>query len=345
MNSNLIKELNTEFEHKRIRSEEMRSELIQTLLNKFPALRGIQDEISKAGINFSKDLLSSRGDAQAIAKLKATYQEQIDLLTTQKAALYRDIGLEVDYADTCYECKRCKDSGFVISRNGLRNECTCYKMRKLSLLFACSNFPLLKSQIFTSFDANLYSDKINEVKYKMKVSPRQNIINIKNVCNDFINNFNDPNVKNLFFSGSSGLGKTFISGCIANELISKGFSVLYLSAGTMFDLMNQHKMQQFSYKGYDDFKYRYIFECNLLILDDLGTETVSDSRYSSILRILDSRVSSDKVIKKTIISSNVKIAKLYEYYTERVASRIIGNFDILGFTGEDIRISTMLRIK
>jgi DNA replication protein DnaC len=345
MNSNILKELNKEFGQKRINSEEKRAELVQSLFTKYPSLKDIQDEISKVGINFSKSLLSARGDTSEIIKIKDAYHHQIDILSKQKAALYHDIGLDVDYADTCYECKKCKDSGFIISGYGVRNECTCYKMRKLNLLFSCSNFPLLESQVFTSFDPTLYSDNINEAKYRLKVSPRQNIIKIKNLCDNFINNFNDPNVKNLFFSGSSGLGKTFISGCIANEIISKGFSVLYLSAGALFEIMTEHKMQAFNNKTYDDFKYKYIFECNLLIIDDLGTEASSDSRYSSLLSIIDSRISTDREIQKTIISSNVKISKLYEYYTERVASRLIGNFDILSFAGEDIRINTKLRIK
>ncbi|HZK72080.1 MAG TPA: ATP-binding protein [Clostridia bacterium] len=342
MNSNILKELNKEFGQKRIHSEEKRAELVQALFTKYPALKDIQDEISKTGINYSKSLLSARGDASEIIKIKDAYHDQIDILSKQKAALYHDIGLDVDYADSCYECKNCKDSGIIISKHGVRNECTCYKMRKLNLLFSCSNFPMLQSQVFNSFDPTLYSDDINDAKYRLKISPRQNIKKIKNVCDNFINNFNDPNVKNLFFSGAVGLGKTFISGCIANEIINKGFSLLYLSAGALFEIMAEHKMQVFNNKFYDDFKYKYIFECNLLIIDDLGTEASSDSRYSSLLSIIDSRISTDREIRKTIISSNVNISKLYEYYTERVASRIIGNFDILSFIGEDIRIKKVL---
>jgi DNA replication protein DnaC len=161
-------------------------------------------------------------------------------------------------------------------------------------------------------------------------------------CEKFVAQFASGESKNLLFSGSPGLGKTFLSGCIANEIIKQRFSVLYLPASEMLNIMSRHNFFQFSDSNNrrdEDFKYSFIFDCDLLIIDDLGTEVISESKYSSILSVLDSRFAADSSrICKTIISTNLGISDIFDRYTERVGSRIVGNFDILGFRGDDLRL-------
>jgi DNA replication protein DnaC len=184
----------------------------------------------------------------------------------------------------------------------------------------------------------LYPDEINEAKYGISISPRDNINTIKNLCLDFTKNIDDPNQKNLFFSGRTGVGKTFLSLCIARELLNQGRTVLYMTAPVLFDIVTEYKMKAFKEDNYNDDKYHSIFSVELLIIDDLGTETLSDSRYAEILNILNSRQSQDTISAcKTIISTNVGPKKLFELYTERITSRIVGYFDRLVLSGKDIR--------
>ncbi|HEX2925369.1 MAG TPA: ATP-binding protein [Ruminiclostridium sp.] len=223
--------------------------------------------------------------------------------------------------------------------------CSCYRQQIINHLFSQSNISLNGNECFENFNEALYPDEINEAKFGIAVSPRENILNIKETCVDFINKIDDPNRKNLFFNGRTGVGKTFLSFCIARELINQGRTVLYLTAPMLFDIVTEHKMKAYREDDFTDDKYQSIFSVELLIIDDLGTEPLSDARYAELLNILNTRQSQNTVRTcKTIISTNIGPKKLYELYTERIASRIVGYFDRLVLAGKDIR-SIQSRVK
>ena len=163
------------------------------------------------------------------------------------------------------------------------------------------------------------------------------MVKIKKLAENFVENFDNSDTKNLLFCGSTGLGKTFLSTCIANELIKNGKSVLYVSASTLFDEIIDYK--------FGKTKSNIMESClsaDLLIIDDLGTETLNPLKQTEIFNVINSRLlNQNGKITKTIISTNLSLQQIYETYEERISSRIIGNYDACLFFGEDIRLKTL----
>ena len=171
-------------------------------------------------------------------------------------------------------------------------------------------------------------------------------MHIKNVCSTFVENFESQDTPNYFFFGPTGTGKTFIAKSIGLELIKKGYSVLYLSAPMLFSIIHQYRINPDRDEANGEQAYKNLITSNLLILDDLGTEPGSDARYAEFLTLLEMRKAHAKNnITKTIISSNLDLKRLFQEYNERIASRIIGEFESLRFYGEDIRIVKKLDSK
>ena len=190
------------------------------------------------------------------------------------------------------------------------------------------------------FNINIFSDSINSEKYRLNISPRNNIINIKSKCIEFVNNFDNPDTKNLLFTGNTGLGKTFMSNCIANELIKKGKNVLYQTAPVLLETVIDNKMNKYKNSKQDNF-YKNVLEADLLIIDDLGTECLNSMKLSELFTILNTRLLNlNNKVTKTIISTNLGINNIFRNYEERIGSRIAGFYDIYYFFGDDLRLST-----
>ena len=186
---------------------------------------------------------------------------------------------------------------------------------------------------------NLFSDKIEPEKYKINISPRQNIINIKEKCIEFVENFDNPQTHNLLFTGNTGLGKTFMSNCIANELIKKGKNVLYQTATVLLETVIDNKMNKYKTSIQDNF-YKDVLESDLLIIDDLGTECLNSMKLSELFTILNTRLLNlNNKVTKTIISTNLSINNIFKNYEERIGSRIAGFYDIYYFFGNDLRFN------
>ena len=173
-------------------------------------------------------------------------------------------------------------------------------------------------------------------KYNAKISPRKNIENIKNIALKFVQEFDNPEEKNLLFTGNTGLGKTFLSNCIAKEILSKGKTVLYQTAPIMLDSIIDYRF------GKSDFSdiYNNIINVDLLIIDDLGAETLNSFKVSELFNIINSRLlMQDKHITKTIISTNLNMNNLMDTYSERIFSRLASYYNVCRFFGEDIRLN------
>ena len=171
--------------------------------------------------------------------------------------------------------------------------------------------------------------------YKSKLSPKENMETIKEKCENFIKNFDDPEEKNLLFTGNTGLGKTFLSNCIANEFLQKGKTVLYQTAPVMFDELLDAKF----HKENSNFDLpTNILTADLLIIDDLGTERANDLYLTELFTIINTRLlNQNNKITKTIISTNLRPDEIEKIYTTRISSRIAGYYRILRFFGEDLR--------
>lgn len=334
MNRDIHNIISREYEKRQKQAVDIAKQHKEKLYSEIPRLLEIDNEINQLGLKYNRLILMSKGDSN---KLSVELKNNIESLTYEKNKLLQTNGVSAEYLKPQYQCRKCSDTGYVAASSGFKR-CSCYKQQIISQLFSISNITLKGDECFENFNEKLYPDEANPEKYGITLSPRENIINIKEKCIQFTHNFDNPNQKNLFFSGRTGVGKTFLSFCIARDLLTKGRTVLYLTAPTLFDTITEYKMKAFKDDSFNDDKYQSIFSVELLIIDDLGTETLSDARYAELLNILNTRQTRDSISAcKTIISTNMGPKKLFELYTERITSRIIGYFDRLVVAGKDIR--------
>lgn len=337
MRKNLYNILKNEYDKKQRLAYDNLTERRNELYQKVPRLMEIEDEINKLGLKYNKMiLLSENSYLQAVDELT----RNIDSLKSEREDILVQTGYSRDYLEAVYECSLCKDMGYIEGAHGFES-CGCFKQQFIALSFEKSNLKLTENENFECFDETLFPDDVDEEKYGIKKSPKDHILGIKEKCLKFIDNFSDPDEKNLYFCGPTGIGKTFMASCIASEILKRGGTVLYHTAPILFDTISSFKLKSLKDEGDEDTKYSSIFDTDLLIIDDLGTESQTTARYAEFLNILNIRQLNNLSRPcKIIISTNIEPGKLYDYYTERVASRIIGGFSFIKFAGEDIRSKT-----
>ena len=333
MDNSIIKELLTEYESKRRIAIREADEKQANFLEKHPELEEIEKEISSTTIKNSKALITASSEDKE--KILNELNKNILELRKKKDALYTKLGVNTKSFEPDFECKICEDTGFV--SNGDRSEmCTCLKQKIFNLEYNKSNIGNLDKENFSTFSFEKYSNEVDEKKYNSKLSPRENIKNIKNICEEFVEKFDDPNEKNLLFTGNTGLGKTFLSNCIAYELLKKGKTVLYQTAPVMLDAIIDYR---FGKPNSNNNIIDNLLNVDLLIIDDLGTETMNNMKFTELFNIINSRIlNQNQKITKTIISTNLGLKEIFSTYEERLGSRFVGHYNICKFYGDDIRL-------
>ena len=252
----------------------------------------------------------------------------------EKNNFIKNLSKENNYLNPHFDCKMCKDTGFV-QKDGSAIMCSCLKQRIFDIAYNKSNMGNLERENFSNFNIRIFSDKPDKEKYKSEISPRENIQIIREKAKNFIDNFDNPEEKNLIFTGNTGVGKTFLTNCIANEVLKLGKTVLYQTAPVMFDEINDVKFGRENAK-FD--LYENLLNVDLLIIDDLGTEKISDSKITELFTIINTRLlNQNHKITKTIISTNLNVDELFKTYTTRIGSRLAGSYRFLRFFGEDLR--------
>lgn len=328
MNTNILKTIEREYEQKRMLAEKTTEYLKNETYEKYPRLAEIDSLIKKLGIEASKTALIANPDEKEDIINNLT--SKIDLLKQEKESILKESGISLSPK---YDCDKCKDTGYITTLYSTEM-CSCMKQKLIDISYNKSNLYRLQNDTFDNFNPNLYSDQSNIEKYKTNISPRENIFNIKKIALDFVDNFQSEGQKNLLFIGTPGVGKTFLSGCIANEIIKKGYSVLYQTSPLLLDSIFDYKYNQKN--GSSKELYDSLFNVDLLIIDDLGTENLSAAKYAELSNIINTRLLNGNI--KTIISTNFDLAQLAKNYDDRILSRLIGNFHICKFIGDDIRL-------
>lgn len=328
MNNSTLQELLIEYDKKRVNAEYQAEIRKREIYNKEPRLQQIDDKLSTFAISTAKSLILHHD-----SNLIETLEKEIQILKNEKNKILTSMGISLEYFKPNYECSVCHDTGY-ITDNYTTTMCSCLKQKIFDTEYNKSNIYNLKNQNFESFSDLLYSDEINEEKYRAKISPRENIKRIKNIAQNFIDNFENPEEKNLLFTGNTGLGKTFLSSCIANELLKNNKNVLYQTAPVMLDSIIEYR---FGKSSFNKSMYDNLLNVDLLIIDDLGTECMNNMKFSELFNIINTRLLNHSSAKKTIISTNLSLNNLYSNYDERIVSRIVGNYHICYFFGEDIR--------
>lgn len=336
-----LNSLLAEYEQKRIDAEFELEKRKKEIYIKIPRLEEIESKISQIAINKTKEILNYQLKKQSLNndenEIIRNLEEQLDQLKKEKIQILKKANLDETYLKPIYECNKCNDTGYIRNINGETNMCGCLKQQLINISYNKSNLVNLKSQNFENFNDNIFSDEVNEMKYKFRISPRKNINNIKKACLKFVENFDDINTKNLLFSGNTGLGKSYMSNCIANELIKKGKTVLYQTAPVLLETIIDNKFSKYKTREMNEFNNSTL-DVDLLIIDDLGTECLNSMKISELFTILNTRLLNlNNKPTKTIISTNLSIEQIFNIYEERIGSRIAGYYDIYHFFGEDLR--------
>ena len=292
----------------------------EEVYQKVPQIRQIEDEISSQAVRCARKLLD--GDTNAKEELK----QHIEDLREQKEVLLSAFGFPADYMEMHYSCPECQDTGYVDGR-----KCRCFKKEEIRLLYSQSNIEeVLLRENFDSFSYEYYDDRVVIPEIQMTVADYMR--QVHTWCKEYVENF-EKKGGNLIFTGSTGVGKTFLTNCIAKALIDQYQSVIYLSSNDLFDVFSKNK---FHYDTEEEMKdmYQYILDCDLLIIDDLGTELNNTFVSSQLFYCINERLLRKK---STIISTNLSMTMLRDTYSDRISSRIISQYSIIPLYGDDIR--------
>lgn len=324
MNKSVLKELSMEYERKRDRQERDQQIRIAKVYKEIPTIKKLDNDILKVGLDMSKYIIGNPNNYEGNLKRA---KEKIEALKMEKAYLMTESNISADYMDIKYECQTCKDTGYL--DNGY--QCNCLKQALVSRAYKMSNLAnTLERENFKNFNINLFKDEAfeNEV-----MTPKENMADIAGIAEGFISNFNQNNGDNLLFYGTTGLGKTFLCNCIAKSLLDKNKIVIYQTAFTILEIIEKHRFGRGD-KEFNSYQYSLLFEADLLIIDDLGTEVANTFTNAEIFNIVNTRIIGGK---KTIISTNLTPKEISETYTDRVFSRILDKFLPLKFFGHDLR--------
>ena len=329
MNDSTLKKLLKEYDKKRQLAFLDLDKRKQELFSSNKRLEEIDNEINSYSIQIAKNILSSPNDTTFLENLR----NKIDTIKKKKNMLLKSLNIDDNFFKPHFDCNLCNDTGYIQEGYSF-NLCSCIKQKLFDIEYNKSNIDKLEKDNFDNFNYNLYSDNINEALYSSNLPPRDNIKNIRKIALSFINNFDDSNEKNLLFIGNTGLGKTFLSNCIANELLKKGKTVLYQTASVMLDSIIDYRFNKNSSTN----MYENILTVDLLIIDDLGTEFMNSMKFSELFNVINTRLlNQNNHITKTIISTNLNLQELSQKYDERIFSRFVGYYNICRFFGEDIR--------
>ena len=290
MDNTILKQLLTEYDSKRMHALEDLENRKKTLRESSAEYVQLEKNLQSLSLDSLKSMLSLSSEEKE-KKLKSL-QEKTDKITNEKAMLLKKLNLPQDYLLPHFDCPLCKDTGYL--NNSL---CSCIKQKLYDIEYNKSNIGNIRTENFDNFNFDIYSDEPNPSLYHSQFSPRENIKKIYDISQKFVKNFDSPDEKNLMFLGPTGLGKTFLSNCIAKEILDSGKTVLY------------------------------------------RTETMNSMKFTELFTIINTRLLNQSAkITKTIISTNLDLKDIFTVYNERIGSRIVGDYNICRFFGDDLRL-------
>lgn len=307
---------------RRIKAERDADGRRMVIYEKLPRTKELEKQISKCGIKAARAVIKGENVVSELEKLRdQNLSMQKELKEILISGGYDENAFEPDYS-----CKKCGDTGYY-EENGKTLVCSC--MKQALIACACEELNRTAPLTLSTFDTFSldYYDKAEDTS--IGISPYNQMCKILKYCKSYAENFS-KNSESILMKGATGLGKTHLSLAIANEVIKKGFGVIYVSAPS---LMQRLEKQYFSRN--DDSAINMLLECDLLIVDDLGTEFHGQFSVSQMYNIFNSRMLSNKPL---IINTNLTMRELEKIYTERFVSRISGNAQKLDFLGNDIRV-------
>ena len=307
-----------EYDNQRLENMHALNARTRSVYERFPEIKQIDDQISDLAEKFASSFTS-----EGIMNFEQ-YKSKLSDLRMEKEALLKCYHISPKELQMQYRCQDCQDTGYIGNE-----KCHCFKQRIIDEMYQQSNLrEILKAENFSTLSYKYY-DQENIKQMQIAID----------TCKNFVEKF-DKSFENILLCGTVGIGKTFLSNCIAKEILDQGHSVLYLSAFQLFDLMAKNSFSAGDSKEGDVAKqYPYIFESDLLIIDDLGTELANRFTVAGFFLVINERILRKK---STLISTNLSPEEILSTYTERCASRIISNYTMLKLSGSDIRLKKKL---
>ena len=292
---------------------------IEEVYRKIPSMESVEKNIKELGYTIIQENLRSNDTL--------VLEEKLDKLREYKKNLLIENGFSKDYMEIRYFHDLCKDTGFVGTQM-----CSCRKQLIIDENYSQSNIrSLLKKENFDNFDDSLYSDNTFE---GYPISPYENIQVIKRQLRRYIDNFENQS-QNIYIFGDVGRGKTYLLNSIAKEVLDKNYSVLYMTSSSIFKFLNDYNWAFEEARAKHQDQYDFILNCDLLIIDDLGSESSTKNDPANLFDVINTRMISGKPI---IFSTNFDESMLEEMYGSRIFSRIVGNSRIYEIFGEDLRL-------
>lgn len=323
--ANVLRRANQRLEEKNRRRREQTERLRQDVYARQPKLAQLDRRIQ--GTMASLVAAALRQGSDPVQAVRAVREEN-QSLQRERVSLLEAMGLAEDALNDTPACPLCRDTGWQGARmcRCLKELCAQEQIKELSKLLD------LGEQSFDTFSMDYYSPAADPLH---GISPRENMDINCNVCWNYAHKFGRISTKNLLLSGPPGLGKTFLSACIARTVSESGFSVVYDTAVNVFEQFDTRRFRRDSSDGLDarDETRRYL-GCDLLILDDLGREMTTRLTQASLYELVNTRLVADK---QTVISTNLPLEELESRYDPPTVSRLKGEYEFLEFFGEDIR--------
>lgn len=309
------------YEERQSRNRHDRERRLARVYDRIPRIRELDRAMGKQAADCARRVLAGEGDA------RQELQKELAALRAERDRLLREGGFPEDYTELHYDCPDCRDTGYVEGR-----QCHCFAQAKLGILYAQSNIrEILERENFQTLSYRWYDGEktvpglgITELEYWKRVV-RQ--------CREFAERFPGEG-HSLLFTGATGVGKSFLANCIAKVLIDRRYSVICLSSQDLFELLSRHRFEREAEDEVEE-TCRHILECDMLIIDDLGTEMNNTFVSSQLFYCVNERISRRK---GTIISTNLSLGQLRDAYSDRVTSRIVSHYTVIPLYGSDIRL-------
>lgn len=292
---------------------------------KCPQIFAIEEKISSLNAQMALSQFKNLSDIEAFL---SDIKSKITELRVKESELLVSNGYPMDYLQTKYHCTKCEDTGYILTE-----KCSCYKSKLLQILYQNSHVDdLLKKYNFDNYDISIFSNRkgIDEPS-----SAKKNIELITSACWNYINSF-ETTQKNLFFYGTAGTGKTFLTCCIAKELIEKGYFVAYRTAEDLMTSLRKIKFEDAKASEED-----LLLNSDLLIIDDLGSEQITEYSKTAFFNLINHKL---LMGQKMVISTNCTLEDLMKSYSERITSRLLGEFTIFKFFGDDLRVKKNFKV-